>query len=146
MGLSTEITDWKRYIDKGVDPLVLSWLLMDSIENQLSNKHLAFLISSGANVNYSTKLLNGKIETLTMESICDEHKDLEKVMCLPLNHGADILFHINNPRNIKDFELVSNHLWSNVSRDFVKMLEDIENKEISRRNVHIVLSAGELLV
>jgi len=133
MGLSTEITDWKRYIDKGVDPLVLSWLLMDSIENQLSNKHLAFLISSGANVNYSTKLLNGKIETLTMESICDEHKDLEKVMCLLLNHSADILFYINNPRNTKDFERVSNHLWSNVSRDFVKMLEDIENKKIARR-------------
>lgn len=147
MSLSTEITNWKQYIDKGVDPLVHSWLLMDSIENQLSNKHLAFLISSGANVNYSIKMLDGKIEApLTMASICEAHKDLEKAMCLLLNHGADILFHINNPKNIKDVELVSNHLWSNVSRDFVKMLENIENKEIARRNVHIVPSAGELLV
>jgi len=145
MGLSTKIMDWQQYIEEGVDALALSWVLLDSIVLRLSAEHLIFLISNGADVNYSIRLYNGDIETpLVLATTWCGNDYLEMVVRLLLSHGADILLHINDPKDINGSERISQRASYTASRQLVEMLEELEKEEISRRNIHIVPSAGEL--
>jgi hypothetical protein len=145
MDLSTKITYWQHYIEEGVDTLALSWVLLNSIVRRLSAEHLIFLISNGADVNYSMRLYNGDIETpLVLATTWCGNEYLEMVVRLLLCHGADILLHINDPKDINGSERISQRASYTASRQLVEMLEELEKEEISRRNIHIVPSAGEL--
>lgn len=101
-GKLPEISVWQRYVDNGVDPVVLNWVLVQILPHDRVHRfgdvrsttdHLEFLLHNGADVNYIAPYLICCHIPRTPIGLAVRHRELENVRFL-LQRGANILLDV----------------------------------------------------
>jgi hypothetical protein len=135
---------------------------MDAIQKHLSTEHLAFLVSNGADVNYSLQW--GQYGTLHSPLMQAASSGNTHAVFFLLDHGADILLGTPNlspafadasadagthsafeatPRN-EFFQCVSEAARDSGHQRLAEKLEGIEQEEMTKRGVIRLPPASEL--